>query len=147
MENNLNAIYNAYGNKHISNSHFWCTCIRIEFEFINRDNLSRMCICICYKINSCESGRYAHLIQNRWCSDFITDVSVYCIRNSGPQTKECAFILSCWDGMISSPYVMQLLDISEPDSLPKWSDLNRAIGVRWLGVFFGVGWGEVCPSL
>ena len=39
-----------------------------------------------------------HLIQNRWCSEFFTYVHVYWIRNSGPKTKECACIFSCWDG-------------------------------------------------
>ena len=29
-------------------------CIRIEFEFIDQEHCSRMCICICYKVNSCE---------------------------------------------------------------------------------------------
>ena len=46
---------------------------------------------------------------------------------------------------------MQLLGISEPDSLPKSSDLNRAIGVRWLGVFFlgwvGGGFARLCRTI
>ena len=29
-------------------------CIRIEFEFIDQEHFSRMCIRICYKVNSCE---------------------------------------------------------------------------------------------
>ena len=45
----------------------------------------------------CPSERYVYLIQIRWCSEFFTYVYVYWIRNSGPKTKECACILSCWD--------------------------------------------------
>ena len=29
-------------------------CIRIEFEFCDQEHFSRMCIRICYKVNSCE---------------------------------------------------------------------------------------------
>ena len=43
-------------------------------------------------------ARSVYLIHIQWCSEFFRYVHVYWIRNSGPKTKECACIFSCWDG-------------------------------------------------
>ena len=35
----------------------WRICLRIEFEFIDQEHVSRVCICICYKAISCQKAR------------------------------------------------------------------------------------------
>ena len=77
-------------------------CIRIWFELIHQEPFPRMCIRICYKINSAKSARYVYRIRTRWCSEIFTYMYVYWIRTSGPKTKECTCVFSCWDGFWDS---------------------------------------------
>ena len=77
---------------------FWRTCIRIEFKLTYYD-IFRVCVFISVtRSHPAKSVRYVYQIQDRWCSELVTYVYVYWMRNSGPKTRECACIFSCWDG-------------------------------------------------
>ena len=62
-----------------------------------------MCIHNCYKENSCKKREVRASNSISMVLKFFTYVYVYWIRNSGPQTKACACIFSCWDGV--KPFV------------------------------------------
>ena len=86
-------------NKHISNSRRFFDV----YEFILNlnswsNNFSHVCVCVYITrwINA-KSARYVYLIQNRWCSELFTYVTVcVCALNSEfrfkNKTKECACI-------------------------------------------------------
>ena len=62
-------------------------------------NIFHVCVFVSVtKSIPAKSARYIYLIQNRWCSEVFTYVYEYWIRDSGPKTKECAYIFSCRDG-------------------------------------------------